>query len=231
MICLSLSHNSASGLAELVELYSARADILELRLDLLPNPSEFDFQTVSALNHPPLIFTNRKASEGGGYRGEERLRIDLLKQAAASGADFVDIEYSTRQDLRTDLLERAKETNTKVIISYHDFEKTPEEMFLLELFKDMSDTGADIAKIVTMAQSPLDFLNFKPVFIESRRRSMPVIAFCMGEKGKFSRIFSLFLGSFLTFASPHSSSNTAPGQIPIEGMKKILELIEPLSSS
>ena len=163
--------------------------------------------------------------EGGGFQGDEKGRIALLEKAIDAGADFIDIEFATRQDLRTKIIRKAHDHSTKVIISYHDFESTPDERRLGELFISMADSGADIIKIVTMASDPMDFLNFAPVFRKSKSTAIPVIAFCMGDKGKFSRVFSLSLGGFLTFASADSESKTAPGQIPLSRMKKILSLL------
>ncbi len=225
MICLSLSHETISGLLELVEKFGPQADILEIRLDYLMDQSDLDFLAFSSLDPPPLIFTNRMITEGGNFRGDETLRIRLLEQAVEAGADFIDVEYATRKDLRTDIMTKARNMGTKVIVSFHDFEKTPDESFLSNLFTAMAETGADVIKIVTMARDELDFFNLKPVFQESRRTARPVIAFCMGEHGTFSRVYSLVLGGFLTFASPDSKSQTAPGQLPLGRMKQLLSLL------
>ena len=213
------------GLLNLIRTHAREADCLEIRMDLLADPEKIDFRRISALDHPRLIFTNRMSEEGGGFQGDERDRIALLEKAIDAGADFIDIEFATRQDLRTKITERAHDQSTKVIISCHDFESTPDEKQLEELFISMADSGADIIKIVTMASDPMDFFNFAPVFRKSRITGIPAIAFCMGHEGKFSRVFSLSLGGFLTFASADSESETAPGQIPLGRMKKILSLL------
>ncbi len=231
MICLSLSHSAIGELKRLVQRYAKEADILEIRLDLLANPMEMDFDQLVTPESPPLIFTNRKAEEGGRFKGDEKQRIRLLMRAIQAGANYIDIELATRQDLRDGLIEKAHNNETKVIVSYHNFESTPESDEILKIFNRMAKSGADIIKIVTMATDPLDFIKLAPVFQMSQKSSLPVIAFCMGEKGRFSRIFSLNLGSFLTFAAPDSSTQTAPGQIPIGLMKKIFSLLQATSEN
>ena len=214
-----------NGLLDLIRTYGREADILEIRMDLLACLEDMDFSAIFSLEHPPLIFTNRMSEEGGGFQGDEKDRIASLEKAIDAGADFIDIELATRPELRTKIIKRAQAHSTKVIISYHDFQGTPDDRSLKELFSIMADSGADIIKIVTMATDPMDFLNFAPVFKKSRSTAIPVIAFCMGEMGKFSRIFSIFLGGLLTFASIDSGSKTAPGQIGIKKMKEIFSLI------
>jgi len=227
MICLSLSHKTPEGLLKLIQYFGNKADILEIRVDLLSEPSKLDFQSMLFPGHPPVVITNRMKKEGGGFKGDEKQRIEILEKAAEAGADFIDIEFATSQDLRASLVSRAKSLGCKVIMSFHDFEKTPDETTLLGLFSSMASAGADVVKIVTMARDQLDFFNFRPVFQESRGSGVPVIAFCMGEKGGFSRVVSPLLGGFLTFAAPDSSSQTAPGQIPLEKMRRLLAMLAP----
>jgi len=226
MICVSLSHNRFDGLLNLVNQYSGRADVLEIRIDLLENPEDIDFERISSLSSPPLIYTNRLKEEGGGFRGGEKHRISFLDRAIEAGAEFIDIELATEKPLREHLLYKAKRASTKVILSWHDFKGTPDETEIEKIFLLMKDAGADIVKIVTMANHPVDFLNFRPVFQASATMNIPVIAFCMGEQGIYSRIFSLAMGGLLTFAAPDSSSGTAPGQIALSQMKEIFSKLK-----
>ncbi len=226
MICLSLSHKTVDGLLGLVTSFATSADILEIRLDLLSNPEGIDFEQILSLSPVPLIFTNRKMDEGGGFRGDERERTMLLENAVEAGADFIDIEFRTSRDIRRQVMEKAHIHETKVIVSFHDFQATPGSEDIKRLFDNMAETGADVIKIVTMASDPHDFIKLMPVFTRSRQASVPVIAFCMGEQGRFSRIFSLSLGGFLTFASIDQSSQTAPGQVPLDTMKQIIALLK-----
>ncbi len=228
MICLSLQHESPSGLLELVRQHSNYADIIEIRLDLLGDPFSMEFHKVSSCCNVPVIYTNRIKQEGGAFHGSEEQRLSLLERAIEAGADYIDIEFLTDRDLLSGLMEKARGGGTKVIVSYHDFHGTPEEDQVNLLFSRMAETGPDVIKIVTMASDRTDFFRLAPAFRLAESHSIPLIAFCMGEHGRFSRVCSLFFGAFLTFASPDSGSVTAPGQIPIRKMQQILSLMKPV---
>ena len=210
---------------ELLRAHQDIADIAEIRLDLMPDPNELDLELLIKESTVPLIFTNRAEREGGNFKGSEQERIETLKRAVEAGARFIDIELSTENVHREEIRKAARRHGTKIICSYHDFAKTPPLEDTEAIFSEMSDFGADIAKIVTMAQDELDFLRVAPLYIKARAASLPLICFCMGEKGRYSRIFCMFLGAFLTFASPLEGLSTAPGQIPIKRLHRILGLV------
>jgi 3-dehydroquinate dehydratase len=48
----------------------------------------------------------------------------------------------------------------------------------------------------------------------------------MGEEGKITRAAAPFLGAEFTFAALDESRATAPGQLSLEAMEKIRELLE-----
>ena len=53
-------------------------------------------------------------------------RTEMLKIAIESGATYVDIEYEAPDDYRNDMIEFAHSHQCDVIISYHNYERTPE---------------------------------------------------------------------------------------------------------
>ncbi|HMK65556.1 MAG TPA: type I 3-dehydroquinate dehydratase, partial [Thermodesulfobacteriota bacterium] len=59
----------------------------------------------------------------------------------------------------------------------------------------------------------------------AKKKEMSLIAFCMGEKGKVSRLMAPLLGSPWTYASPAADQATAPGQMTIREMKKLYRVI------
>jgi 3-dehydroquinate dehydratase-1 len=48
----------------------------------------------------------------------------------------------------------------------------------------------------------------------------------MGEKGKFSRLFSPFLGAAWTYASLSRGKASAPGQLTVREMKQVWEILK-----
>ena len=184
------------------------ADLIELRVDYLRN-----VKLVLLLQNrkKPFIVTNRKKEEGGQYAGEERKRLGLLQEAIDLGADYIDVELTTERSLFRDLLRNKR--GTQVILSFHDFRRTLSLKELQRLFDQMIQLGANVIKIVPFARSWEDNLSILSLIPFAREERQKIVAFCMGEKGKPSRIFSPLLGAAWTYASLNQSRISVPGQL------------------
>ena len=219
MICIPIvgpnQHKSLEDIATAEPL----ADILELRLDLM---SDYDLDSLLAASTKPYIVTNRTKREGGQFSGSEEERIEVLKQAIVAGAEYVDIETSTPKELLKPFLE--SEHNSKVILSYHNFTDTPEE--IEHLYDLMCGMPADILKIVTYARDINNNLSLFNLIHRSKKDGKKLIALCMGEKGEVSRILSPLLGAFLTFGSLETGKETAPGQITGTSLRDIYRVCD-----
>ena len=214
MICIPIvSANMSRALADIATA-EAIADIIELRVDLLDQP---DLPALLKAASKPCIVTNRTKMEGGQFKGSEEQRVLLLRQAIDAGADYIDIEASTpKQYLKPILDSREK---TKVILSYHDFSKTPED--LIPLYEIMREFPVEIIKIVTYAQDINDNLVAFKLLKRAREDGQKLISLCMGERGEISRVLSPILGGFLTFGSLDTGKESAPGQIPAAILKNV----------
>jgi 3-dehydroquinate dehydratase-1 len=192
------------------------ADLIELRVDYLRNARlAFLLQD----RKKPLIVTNRRKEEGGQYRGEERKRLSVLQEAIHLGADYIDLELATQRSWLQDLVRNKRET--QVILSFHDFRRTPSLKELKRISWQMIQLGADVIKVVPFARSWEDNLNILSLIPFAKERKQKIVAFCMGEKGKSSRIFSPLLGAAWTYASLNQSRTSAPGQLTIQELKDI----------
>jgi 3-dehydroquinate dehydratase type I len=199
--------------------------IQELRIDLIRDP---DLEKLLARKRRKVMVTNRRREEGGAFSGSEEERLKMLRQAAALGADYVDIEASTSPRLFARLkaeLGGTAERRTKWVVSWHDFRKTPSERFLREKLARCMELEPDIVKIVTMARTMEDNLNILRLIPHARRRRMEIIAFCMGPAGRISRAVSPLMGGYLGFAAANRQESSAPGQMPIREMLKILSML------
>jgi 3-dehydroquinate dehydratase type I len=184
------------------------ADLIELRVDYLRN---VELALLLQNRKKPFIVTNRKKEEGGKYRGEERKRLSVLQEAIDLGADYIDVELGTERSLLQGLVRNKR--GTQVILSFHDFQKTPSLKELQKLFGQMIRLGANVIKIIPFARSWEDNFNILMLIPFAKERRQKIVAFCMGEKGKISRIFSPFLGAAWTYASLNQNRTSAPGQL------------------
>jgi 3-dehydroquinate dehydratase type I len=198
--------------------------LLELRVDGI---RDLDLRRLLSKRRSRVIVTNRRIEEGGTFRGSEEQRVKVLREAAAEGADFVDVEASTPPVLLLGLKEEivSRGRATRLIVSSHDWTKTPSVRSLKERFAACAAPGPDIVKIVTMARNPEDNLRVLGLIPYARRKGVEVIAFCMGPEGRVSRMISPFLGAYLSFASPSGKEASAPGQMTVKEMVKMYRMI------
>jgi 3-dehydroquinate dehydratase/shikimate dehydrogenase len=182
---------------ELEEAVNRGAKFLELRLDFFSRA--VDFKRLLPHKKCPWVATLRRHTEGGRWKGAEDERKMILRQAHVSGFDWVDLE--------TDLADEIKRfRDIKRIVSYHNFEETPDD--LETIFEQMSKQDADVLKVVTMAKHPQDSMRVLNLIKNSKR---PVVGHCMGEMGVPSRILSLKYGAPFLYAAFNKERGIAPG--------------------
>jgi len=221
MICVPITSPRMPQALEDLAAAEALADIVEFRIDLIQDP---DLAALIGAARKPVIVTNRTKLEGGQFRGTDEQRVDLLRQAAELGAGFIDIEVSTPRDLLKSVVEMGKKSG--VILSFHDFTKTPDQLAgLYELMCEFP--GDNVIKIVTYAQNITDNLQIFQLHERARRDRRRLISFCMGEKGEISRILSPLFGGFLTFGALETGKESAPGQILASTLKHVYRVDRP----
>lgn len=219
-ICVAIAEKSIEEALATAKKAEVDADVIEIRLDALEKATITPF--VEGLSKP-LLFTNRASWEGGAFEGSEEDRIAVLLKAVESKAAYVDIELRAEDRFREQLIAAAKKSGTKIIVSWHDFKETPTTQELISIFQMQYRTGADIGKISTMANTHYDVLRVLDLQIRSSELDFPLISFCMGRMGAISRIATVELGGYMTYAAPDNGKQTAPGQMPVSIMKSILQ--------
>lgn len=220
-ICVPVIENTIEDALRAVKRASGVADLIELRADYLEKPE------LPALLHgkkKPFIVTHRRSQEGGRYRGDEKKRIQLLKGAIDLGVAYVDVEVKTDRALLQDLIE--KRNGTKLVLSSHNLHATPSLKALRELLARMRRWGPDVVKIVTLARSWEDNLKVLSLISYALKRDQKIVAFCMGDRGKMSRIFSPLMGAAWAYAALNRKRASAPGQLTAEGMRDVWRKLE-----
>lgn len=212
------------------EADKSQADIIELRIDYFDRAEDAQYvnSMVSVLKEnsdKPVILTYRTGFEGGERNIEREdyanLLIDILED---SEFEIIDVELFTGDDLVKRIVEKAHEKGVKVIMSNHDFKKTPECQDIVGRLEKMQQLGCDIAKIAVMPNSRSDVVKLMQATVDaSKELNVPVVTMSMSGDGLISRLAGEQTGSTITFGSVKKAS--APGQINVDELKNVLEII------
>lgn len=162
-----------------------------------------------SLTKKKLIFVCKDPKEQGDFMATDDVRVEVLLRAAEAGADFVDIGAHAKKEEIKRL--KAGLKKTKLIISFHDFSKTPTDAQLKIIAKSITNLKPDVVKIATLVKSLEDNRRLIELAMDLKKRRIRHIVIGMGEKGIITRILSQALGNELEFVALDSS--TAPGQL------------------
>jgi 3-dehydroquinate dehydratase-1 len=209
------------------------ADIIEIRADGLRveshNTREYRAHVKRLLRNAriqtdlPLILTVRGEKEGGVFVGSEAERVECIKEGIKL-ADAIDIELMMEKGWRDELLEEGKKMNKPIIVSYHEFDSTPEEEVMRRIIEEEVDIGADVAKLAVKANSLEDVIRLLQVTYEmSSSLEIPICTVSMGSLGKISRIAAPFFGSAIAYG--YITGETAPGQLSVSDLRRTFEVL------
>jgi len=225
MICISIVPGTNEEALSLLARALPGADLVELRIDRIERP---DLPLLLHAGKERLLVTIRRRDEGGFFASCENRRMELLREAIDLGARYVDIEARTGAVAvgRLGKAIRARKGKTKLIVSHHDLEGTPSRQTLVKRLKASRALGADIVKIVTLANTVEDNLRVLDLIPQALAMGQDIIAFCMGARGRLSRVAAPLLGSCMSYASLEDGAESAPGQLTAGEMKTILGILQ-----
>ncbi|HID69413.1 MAG TPA: type I 3-dehydroquinate dehydratase [Desulfobacterales bacterium] len=221
-ICVSIGRETIDDALATADAIASRADVLEIRLDYLALPAVSPFLNTLTT---PLLFTNRPAWEGGEFDGSEEERMGALLEAVAENSDYVDLELLAPDDSHQKMRTALRESRTKLILSWHNFQDTPGREELVGRMAMMQDKGADIGKIITTAHSHQDVMRVLQLQETAEELGFPLIAFCMGRPGVVSRVATCDLGGYMTYCAVSDREATAPGQLSVQALREIFSLM------
>ena len=231
-ICVPLTGTTEEKICqEAKDAKKAGADMVEWRADFfegLLHPDACD-QVLAKLSEilgdTPLLFTIRTSAEGGNIAISLEDYSACCKNAARSGkADLVDVEVMGNPEEKKKLAAELQKEGVKVIASSHDFDKTDSQEILLNSFREMEKSGADILKMAVMPHGFEDVAAIMEATNDMRKEcEKPLVSMAMGSVGSITRISGENFGSGITFGTVGSAS--APGQFPIGELRSLLEAL------
>lgn len=233
LICLPLMAKQKSDLLDQAgQSNKSGPDLLEWRVDCFEQAEDRDvcLQSLKELKKviasTPLIFTCRSRLEGGHSKISEEKRLELITMALMTGdVDIADVEMSSGDEFIESIQKVKEQTRSKLILSYHNFEKTPPEEFIVDKLVQAEKMGADIAKVAVMPENNRDVLALMSATDRARTISVriPIITMSMGPLGAVTRLAGGQFGSDITFAAGAVSS--APGQLAIADVRMVMDIL------
>ena len=213
--CVSIGEKNPKKVKTVLKKALEKSDYAEIRFDFLKKSDVPIVLEDIKKNLSKCVCTLRPKSEGGLFIGKEDERKSILRLISEYNPYLLDVEFNTVQRDKK-LTSYLKKSKCKLLISWHDFKKTPSESQLKSRYSEMRKFS-NVTKIVTVAKNVSDASRLLSLYsIKSKNK---VIAFCMGEQGKFSRILCLHLGSPFTYVSLGKA--IAPGQFSLDEIKSL----------
>ena len=164
---------------------------VEIRVDALSVPPEA--RQIAEL--PVAAIVTVRCVEEGGLRSmsdDDRRESYLALLPAAAAIDLELRSAESMSDLREAVLQNAK----TLILSFHDFQRTPSLADLEDACAKMSDLGANILKIATKTESISEVSRLLTLL---ERSSTPLAVMGMGAFGRASRLLFAKAGSVLNY--------------------------------
>ncbi len=223
-ICVSVCVRTTEELNRKINEAAEVADIVELRFDCLDTPdSPAVFDTLPAITKP-YLFTFRPAAQGGNREISftERLKFWEYLFWRHKEDQMVDVEF----DL---LIKQILDPNfTTTIVSSHDFSgRSAEDPFDYDLNSQLAPTLAGkVVKVAVQAHDITDSIGVWKLLSDAKKDNRQIIPIAMGEAGKWTRILGLANGAFMTYASPETGGEAAPGQIPAHDLVDVFRVKE-----
>ena len=231
MICTTIINRNLEGILEALdscEMAEIRLDNCDLSMRDIDEVFSSDVPLVATCriseimaNDPALKDLPEKSREIKAMQIAER----KLVRAIEAGARYVDVEMEAEKQMSKRVRNAAHENGTIFIRSYHDFNGTPSVEDLRAIVSRCRYHGADVVKLVTLAGDQADVDRVMSLYewcsteadggIEALADG-GLIAFCMGEAGRQSRVDCLKYGSPYTYAALNADEAAAPGQWPTD---------------
>jgi 3-dehydroquinate dehydratase-1 len=233
-VCAPLVASTPAGLArEAAAVAAKQPDLLEWRIDFFSGLADTAqvllaaAQVRQAAAGIPILLTRRAEREGGQPIPLDEAGVIAVYEAllASGDVDLVDYEMQNAPEDVARVRTLARRHGVPLVLSFHDFQRTPADDELAARFAQAERLGADVAKVAVMPQSMADVHRLLGATLQaSDQLGIPLISMAMGAPGAVTRLCGGVFGSALTFAVGAAAS--APGQIPIEEVRAALAVLQ-----
>ena len=134
----------------------------------------------------------------------------------------IDVELFAYSEEIGSMMKRAHHQGIQTVMSYHNFQSTPDIETLHVFAERMVSVGAQVIKFALMPSTNDDVLSVLQFTKELTERypQLPRITMSMGQLGQMTRTCGNVFGNCLTFGTLGQAS--APGQVEVEILKQLV---------
>jgi 3-dehydroquinate dehydratase-1 len=190
---------------------------VEVRLDLIGSDTPdwlAECRAIEAAGKPVLL-TLRSIAEGGKWAGPDQDRLPAIT-SALEALSCVDVEFLS--GICGAVCDMASQRGKPVVVSYHNFQRTPALAELEDILGKMRGLPAAIPKLTTLVTRDADIEVLKTLL--SKHRDKPLCVIGMGAMATETRVSFPRLGSCLTYG--YIDATSAPGQLPAAELRSRL---------
>lgn len=217
--CLPIIQVAEDSVLAMIEQNKKNYGFFEIWLDYIEDLSE---SFVSDLIHKfpgQLVFVFRRQNLES-IKMPDVQRFKVLD--ALSGEDcLVDLDIT----VQADDLKYAKSKDLKKIVSFHNYQKTPDTAELEAKIAEMEEYNPYIVKLSTFCNETVDALRLLELQQELIETGQKHIVLGMGANGQITRIFATLWGNELAFVPEDDEAKSADGQISRTKFERILQEI------
>ena len=232
MICTTIQNKNLDQILEALEsceMAEIRLDRCSLSLRDIEECFTSDVPLVATCRIADLIETEPALQDESLTPQSKEIKAAQIAEkrlckAIEAGARYVDVEIEAPKQMSKRVRNVAHENGTVFIRSFHDFEGTDSLEALKAVVEKCCYHGADMVKVVTTAHTQedadkvLSLYDWCSGISASENEKIAslaeggLIAFCMGDAGRQSRLDCLRKGSPYTYAAVSEDEAAAPGQ-------------------
>jgi 3-dehydroquinate dehydratase type I len=195
-----------------------RYDYLEIWLDYIEDLNLDQLKSCFSMSKSKLIFLFRRLNLDSPKLSKE-LRDECINYLLTKNC-YLDLDLTQTEDL--DLLCNKLSGADKLLLSYHNYQNTPDNTELLRLLGEMQKFTPAIIKFATKCLTPEDCLRMLEFGLQLKSRQQKCIITTMGEYGALPRIQAALYFNEFNFAPQKLSESSATGQVELD---KFIELI------
>ncbi|MBI5357578.1 type I 3-dehydroquinate dehydratase [Candidatus Saccharibacteria bacterium] len=216
--CLPIIRNSKSDVISLLREKESDYGYFEIWIDYIEDLDDEFVDDLLEEYEDRLVFIFRRNDMSQPMLKQTK-KLEIFNKLKSKKC-YVDLDiYHQKEDLKY-------AENLNLIISYHNYEETPDNGTLDKIVKEIKDFKPAIIKISTMCIKPDDSLRLLRVKRDLLEAEEKHIVLGMGEAGKITRVFGALWGNELIFIPESDTEASAPGQISRSDFDEIINRIK-----